>query len=417
MGQDYRAGTSAPSSSKDDDDQRVHSYLGAMLSRLGARVEALGPFRLDLALALFGCVAVVAEALLLDSEGHSRALTALLGVALTLPAAWRRRDLLPVAAGFAVVVAAATLLDSFLITTLTTPFIVSLVLLYTAGRHEDGRRTWLAAALVAVPLWLTVTNEGPDGAVNAAVFGVILFVSPVVAGRAMRRRAVMQRELRERTERLEAQRDQRALEAAEDERNRIAAELQAVVANGVSAMVVQAEGVSRALESGSSQRAAKALQAIEESGRETLAEMRRLLGVLRRDDDHLSLRPQPSLAEAEALVARSSDGIPIKLRVEGTPTALPPGIDLAAYRVLAKAIDSARAAGGVSGVEVEIRYGDREVRLSVEDDRAGSAPDGTTVAALRERVALYDGRLDVEPGGGGRGVRLTARLPCEAVAT
>lgn len=336
---------------------------------------------------------------------------------MTLPAAWRRRDLLPVAAIFGLVVVAQGFLDSFLLRTLTTPFIACLVLVYTAGRYEEGRRMWLAAGLVAVPLWVQAATNDTDSGVNAVVFGLILFLAPLVAGRAIRRRTLLAQELRERAEGLEAQREQRALEAVEDERNRLAGELQAVVANGVSAMVVQAEGVPVAVQYGSPARAAEALGSIEATGREALAEMRRLLGVLRREDEGPELRPQPSLAQAEALVARSSDGVPVELRVEGTPTALAPGIDLAAYRVLAHAIDSARAAGGVSRVEVEILYGDRELRVSVADDRAGSAPDGATLAALRERVALYDGWLGVEPGAEGRGLRLTARLPREAVVS
>ena len=122
----------------------------------------------------------------------------------------------------------------------------------------------------------------------------LLFGLPVVAGRALRSRVLLQRELREKAYRIEAERASLARRAIEEERDRIASELQAVVANGVSAMVIQAEAVPRLLEADDTASAELALAAVEETGRDALGEMRRLLGVLRREDEGLALAPSPA---------------------------------------------------------------------------------------------------------------------------
>jgi signal transduction histidine kinase len=304
-------------------------------------------------------------------------------------------------------------LDSFFFENLTTPFVAMLFLLYTVGRHETGRRMWLELAIVTAGLWVGIafTDEGAHA--EDVLWTVLLLSPPALAGRAIRSRVLLRRELRAKARRLEAEQDVRARRAVEDERVRIASELQAVVANGLSAMVVQAEGVPRVLDAGNSARAAHALELIEETGRDALAEMRRLLGVLRRDDDEPALAPQPSLSGADALVQRmGTDGVTVALRVDGHPVDLPAGVDLAAYRVLQEALASAIAADGVSGVDVRIDYGERDVTVLVRDDRAGDGDrDASSLMALRERVGLYGGVLRTGARRSGRGFRVEARLP------
>ncbi len=161
--------------------------------------------------------------------------------------------------------------------------------------------------------------------------------------------------MRNKAARLQAERELRATRAVEEERARIASELQAVVANGVSAMVVQAEAVPRLFETAEGTAASQALAVIEETGRDALAEMRRLLGVLRRADEGPALVPQPTLARADALLARvETQGLDAGLTVEGEPVALSPGVDLAGYRVLQEALASATNAEGASRAEVRI---------------------------------------------------------------
>jgi signal transduction histidine kinase len=307
------------------------------------------------------------------------------------------------------VAAIATPLNTFIFTNLTTPFIILLTLSYTVGRHAMGRLMWLELAVLAVLVPLT----GGIGSPGDTLWTAILLGAPAFAGRGIRNRVFLQHEMREKAMRLEAQRGLRARQAVDDERARIASELQAVVANGLSAMVVQSEAVPRLLERDDRVGAAQALVVIEETGRDALAEMRRLLGVLRRDDEGPALAPQPTLARAHALLApMRAQGLETGITVQGEVVALSPGVDLAGYRVLQEALSSAARADGVSRAEVSIVYGDHNVLVKVRDDRENSeGPDPDVLRALRERLGLYGGALRAIPRQGSRGFEVEARLP------
>jgi len=249
----------------------------------------------------------------------------------------------------------------------------------------------LVTLLVTFLAALAVSNTDDLG---QSAFGLVLFGPPVLAGVTLRRRSKLQAELLARTERLAAQEGVRAERAVEEERSRIAGELQAVVANGVSAMVVHAQGVPRVLEKGDTAGAEAALLTIEETGRDALAEMRRLLGVLRRDGERPALAPMPSLAQVGALLESVREGgLEAELSILGEPGELPSGVDLAAYRVLQGALQSAGRDGGASHAEVTVRYAQRSVDLRVRDDRSERSLDDELLAALRERVDVYGGQL------------------------
>ena len=173
-------------------------------------------------------------------------------------------------------------------------------------------------------------------------------------------------------------------------------------------MVVQAEAVPRLVSAGDTPRAGEALAVIETTGRDALAEMRRLLGVLRRDGDSRELAPQPGLARMEPLLARVREhGLHVELEVSGPERPLPAGVDLTAYRVLEDALEAALEKEA-SSASVAFRYDGPELELEIRDDRAGGPSD--RLPGLRERVALYGGSLRAgKPGSGG--FRLTARLP------
>src|SRR4029077_2934425 len=144
-----------------------------------------------------------------------------------------------------------------------------------------------------------------------------------------------------RAERLEGEREEQALLAVSEERARIARELHDVVGHSVSVMTVQASAVRRLLRP-EQEREREALLIIEQTGREALAEMRRLVGVLRRPEEAPALAPQPSLEHVERLVAQSREsGLPVKLRVEGDPVQLPAGVDLTAYRLVQEGLTNA----------------------------------------------------------------------------
>jgi len=175
-------------------------------------------------------------------------------------------------------------------------------------------------------------------------------------------------------------------------------------------MVVQAETVPRTVDSGDLLRASTALAAVEDTGRDALSEMRRLLGVLRRDGDALELTPQPGLPRVLALVERiHEDGLPVKLRLSGARRRLPPGIDLTGYRVLEDALETA-AEQGATATDVLIHFTPDELRVQVIDDRDGDLAD--RLPGLKERVSLYGGHLTVARVEGGS-FRVRMNLPIE----
>jgi len=384
------------------------------IGRLRARLRAMDPFRVDVVVALAFCVAGTLEAALIDGHGGDRVLTALVSWVLLPWLAVRRRRPELAALAFALVLALQTPLDAFLVQYATTPFVALLLLAYSLGRHADGRPMWIALVLLFVGVAIALIASEEAFVAEDVIWLVFLVGLPFLAGRALRGRALLQLELREKAERAEAERGVRGLRAVEEERQRIATELHSVVVNGVSAMVVQAEAVPVALAAGDSARASHALGVIEETGRDALAEMRRLLGVLRRDGEAPALAPQPGLGRLEALVERVREaGLDVELRVIGTQRPLSTGVDLTAYRVLEDALDAA-AEEGATRASVFIWYEERELRLEVADDRRGGS--SSHLAGLRERVGLYGGTLRAGRRGSA-GFRLQARLPNVAVRT
>ena len=175
-------------------------------------------------------------------------------------------------------------------------------------------------------------------------------------------------------------------------------------------MVVQAEAVPRAIAVGDAAGAGGAFAAVEETGRDALTEMRRLLGVLRRDGEGPELAPQPGLGRLAVLAERMRErGLVVGLRVEGEERPLAPGVDLTAYRVIEDALGAA-AENEASEAALVVRYGARELELELNDDRAGGASE--RLPGLRDRVGLYGGHLRAGRADSG-GFSLRARLPLE----
>jgi signal transduction histidine kinase len=373
------------------------------------RLRALDPFRADLALASVLLVEGMLEVAFLTPDGaRHRGLIALLMAGLAGCVAIRRRH--PVVATLAgmLLFCAYPSIDEVYTDNLISPFFITLLLIYGIGRHLEGRLVWALTAYAAGLMSLFTAIEGTDDTVGNYVLTIgALVIAPVLIGRVIRSRAQLNRALREKAERLEHEREDRAAAAALEERTRIAGELHDVVAHALSAMVVQASGARRLAERDPA-RAADAFQAVETSGREALTEIRRLLGVLRREDEELALAPQPSLRHVGSLVRRlEASGLPVELDVEGEERDLPIGIDLTAYRVVQEALGGALEHGHAGRAEVRLRYGADHVELEVADD--GEQAE-RPLLGIRERVALSGGQL--RAGGrrdGGHVVR--ARLP------
>ncbi len=292
-----------------------------------------------------------------------------------------------------------------------------LLLFYGLGAFAPGRRSlWTLAAAVVITLanaW-TKPGGGPSSVVPMELFAVLL---PYVLGRMMRKRADRERAARGAAEQLDAARDSRARAAADGERARIAREIHDVIAHSVSVMVIQAGGA-RLVMGDEPERAEESLRSVERAGREALAEMRRLLGILG-DGDLRALAPQPGLANIAPLLAHArTAGVSADLHVDGDPTPVPPALDLCAYRIVQEALTNTIKHAAPASASVKVRWEGSALELEIADDgRRGRAVNGTTgghgITGMRERVALHSGTLETgaRPEGG---FTVLARLPLAA---
>jgi signal transduction histidine kinase len=243
-----------------------------------------------------------------------------------------------------------------------------------------------------------------------------------VLGDSTRYRRAYYTNLEERAAQLERERDTNAQIAAAAERARIARELHDVVAHNVSVMVVQADGAAYALDSDPG-RTRAALAAISATGRQALAEMRALLGVLRRGDEvgQAALAPLPGLGQLDELLDQArAAGLPVTFELSGLPRPVPAGTALTVYRIIQESLTNTRKhAGGMAVAKVELWYGESAVELKVSDNGVGAAAPcdgaGHGLTGMAERAAMYGGSVQAAPVPGG-GFAVTATLPISPVA-
>ncbi|MFC4536340.1 sensor histidine kinase [Sphaerisporangium dianthi] len=298
--------------------------------------------------------------------------------------------------------------------------LVSLILLYTVAAYR-GLALSLVAATVASVSYVISTLLGDDvGGWMQQTFVAVVALTVWVVGRSIRLRRAYLAELVDRAERLERAREADTRAARAEERSRIARELHDVVAHHVSVMTVQAAAARKVLDT-RPEAAKDALMAIEEMGRTAMREMRGIVGVLRTDGEAGELAPQPGMVDLPGLVDQMREaGLRAQLWVEGERRALPPGIDLAAYRLIQEALtNSLRHAGPAARAWVTVRHDPGELLVQVEDDGTGAGgrlargPEdrpGHGLVGIRERVALYGGILRIGPRQGG-GFEVRARFP------
>jgi signal transduction histidine kinase len=329
----------------------------------------------------------------------------LLGVVLTTaPLAVRRRY--PIAV-FCVILTAVFATHNH-VTVVT--FLAVVFAAYSAVAYSGFR---LMAVLTVFTGGVIVTAAFPDTtppipARYGALLVLLLTATIAVVMRGWRERVG---DSAERLRRVEAEHEAETRRAVEAERARIASELHDVVTHNVSVMVVQA-GAARRVLSSSPGEARQALLAVEASGRTAMTELRHLLGLLAPSD--AVLVPQPDLGQVGALVERvRAAGLPVELTVTGVRP-LPPGVDLAAYRVVQEGLTNVLKHAGQARADVRIEYLPCELRITVSDDGrlVGAPAGGHGLIGLRERIAVYRGELDAGPLPGG-GWRLAARIPLE----
>ncbi|MFC8898785.1 sensor histidine kinase [Streptomyces cinereoruber] len=304
------------------------------------------------------------------------------------------------------------------------------VIVYTVAVHDGPRwasRLALAGGLSAATLaQLRWPVEDPTSGPAKVFFTIIMtvpFALAWVLGDSLRTRRAYFAQLEERASRLEQEREAQAKVAVAAERARIARELHDVVAHNVSVMVVQADGAAYVMDS-SPETAKQALETISTTGRQALAEMRRLLGILRTGEHQEAGEyvPQPDVGQIEDLVEQvRGAGLTVDFAIEGSPRPLPSGVELTAYRIVQEALTNTRKHGGPDvGASVRLVYFDDGLGLLVEDDGRGAPQEmyedggadgrGHGLIGMRERVGMVGGTLDAGPRPGG-GFRISALLP------
>jgi signal transduction histidine kinase len=293
-----------------------------------------------------------------------------------------------------------------------------LVAVYSVAAY--GRR-WVSLAGLAVAelglaaVWLTPAML--DRSTFLLYMGIIAVAW--VLGHFVGDRQVYAAQLEERTAELERAREELARRAVVEERLRLARELHDVVAHAMSVIAVQS-GVGAHVAASRPEEVGKALSAIEATSRAALTELRRLLGVLRQDSDpQASLTPVPGLANLDSLLTEvGKAGLAVRVRVKGTPLQLPAGVDLSAYRIVQEALTNVVKHAGPAHAQVTIGYRDQDVTVEIVDDGRSAVPPasdgragtGHGLTGMRERVAAFNGELQVGPRPGG-GFRVVARLP------
>lgn len=354
------------------------------------------------ALVLVLVVAVLSEVLTTDQD-VPLALSVPAGLAMTVPLLWgQRRPLIVV----------AVVLGSWLGQELAgdwdqppqSTLLPVCVAFWCLGAYVTGRAVWWGFAVAILALVL----HRPD---DAVVLGPLM-AGVFAAGRLMQSREQLAAALQ--LERAQAERY-----AVAEERARIARELHDVVGHAIAVMTVQA-GAERLALGTARPETSKVLTQIEHTGRQTLQEMRRLLGVLRTPEDDADVAPQPGLAQLDSLVDRMGRaGLRVDLEVTGEPGPVSPGVDISAYRVVQEALTNVLKHADSHRASVRVRHDGGVIEIEVTDDgvprSAAPVGQGHGLTGMRERVALYSGSLEAGPGPAG-GWRLFARLPREPKA-
>jgi signal transduction histidine kinase len=333
-------------------------------------------------------------------------------VAIVAPLFFRRRFPFgaPIAVGVAVALTA--LVDERIVPKDFIPFLAGCAAVFLVGLLRE-RRQAIAGIVLAIGVEALVAYRDPLKNLSAFIATCIVFGLIWTVAFALGRKFEEADEAKKRAAQAEREREERARAAVTEERARIARELHDVVGHSVSVMTVQASAVRRLLRP-EQKREREALLIVERTGREALAEMRRMVGVLKRPEEGPALAPQPSLEHVERLIEQAREaGLSVELRVEGDPQPLPAGVDLTAYRLVQEGLTNALKHARAERAQVVVCYGDGDLEVTVSDDGTGDGSGdggGHGLIGMRERVAVFGGELEAGPRAEG-GYRLRAKLP------
>jgi signal transduction histidine kinase len=340
-------------------------------------------------------------------------------IVLAIVLLWRRSAPLMVVAAVAVVqvveAAAGVPLQEPVV-----PLLASVVAVYALITCAGLRRSLVGAGigLAAVGVETALQHKGFGNFAFAAVF----IVGAILVGRTVAHRTRQTVHLQHKADTLERTAEahaRAAAEAARQERARIARELHDVIAHSLSVMVVQA-GAAEQIMGKDPHRAREAMAAVQETGRDALAEMAHLVGMLREDSTEIGLAPQPGVADLARLVDQArQDGLEVELHVDGEPRALPPGPELSVYRIVQESLTNVRKHAATSRATVRLTYSAHGIATEIHNTGPaagtgnGLPSGGHGLIGMRERVAVYGGTLEAGACEHGGGYRVRAHIPLE----
>ena len=326
----------------------------------------------------------------------------------------RRRYPFAAPAAYWLLAAGISFVDAQLLPFMQSFFVIGMAAAFLLGNVRDPLRSLIGLPIVLGCAVIVVYNI-PGATTSELVFVPLEFGISWLAGYALRERSAQAEAAEVRATQAEREREAAARVAVAEERTRIARELHDVVAHAVSVMVLQVGAVRHQLPP-ALEEDKDALGRVERAGRTALAEMRRLLGAMRRDGDDLELAPHPGVDRLDSLVEDvSRAGLPVRLHVDGDPFPLPRSIDLSAYRIVQEGLTNALKHAHASNAFVTFHYAPDELQIEVRDDGEGRSTNdglGHGLVGIRERVKIYGGEMTAGAAPEG-GFVLGARLPIE----
>lgn len=400
----------------------VPASPAALFARRGSRARAFARRYPAVVDAAFACgLLLLGVPHLLRDPPRQPLLGWLLQIALLVPLVWRRRAPLTT---FAVVAALAFVqwLGGVL---LSTGDLALLIALYSVAAHSSLRRLLVAVGVMEIGVALAIDQWAPRlHVLKAFVLLSGMTTASAVIGLNLRTRRAYLASLEDRAARLERERDQQAQIVVAEERARIARDVHDIVTHSLSVMVALTDGVAYALPSAPEQ-AVDAAKKASKIGRQAIGEMQRVLEVLREGEPPpgRERRPQPGLRQLDGLLTEvRSAGLPVELAVTGRPPDMAPGAELAIYRIVQEALTNTRK-HTVPGTAARVRlaYSPDGVEIEITDNgrpvAAGDRRAGHGLAGMRERVAVYGGRLQTGPlpAGGWRVYARLAPAPLESI--
>ena len=388
--------------------------LSVRFSQAGARLRHLNLWALDavfatvmLVLALVGHISATGDSGAVYHD--TSALSVFLTLVVALPYYFRRHAPLAVMLTSEIGVVLLTVWEY---QTAAAPSLL-LVGTYTVAAWAPRRDRLIGATALAIGLTIVAVVGIPGSSNVDTAYNFAIFTAAYLFGSTMRNRRLYSEQLEQRAAELEQDREEEARRAVAEERLHIAQELHDVVAHSMGVIAVQA-GVGAHVIDTDPQEAKKSLEAISQTSRSTLAEIRRMLGVLR-DDTGAAYEPAPGLADLDRLVRDVGNaGLEVDVKTEGTRTELPPGVDFTAYRIVQEALTNVLKHAGPARATLTIGYEPGTLRLDVVDDGRGvngrALPGGHGLLGMRERVGVYGGSFEAGPRTGG-GFEVSVRLP------